>query len=175
MRKPLYTRKETCDSLLRRRPGPVPHTCSKRVVRRRLCVTDVARTLARRQQSRSATKHAWRVALTLGAVSVQCPLCKRSPRFGRHQKAIIGALKEGDISIRRRALDLMFTMCNAANAAEVWSCGHLFAQVALQAWYLLGRSNGVVGISFLKLPCKPGTCSDDQMLASFRVSIQGSD
>ena len=31
----------------------------------------------------------------------------------------MSALKEGDISIRRRALDLMFTMCNAGNAAEV--------------------------------------------------------
>ena len=53
-----------------------------------------------------------------GAAS-RCPGAEQPPCVGRHQKAIIGALKEGDISIRRRALDLMFTMCNAANAVEV--------------------------------------------------------
>ena len=37
----------------------------------------------------------------------------------RQQKSIIAALKEADISIRRRALDLLFTMCNQANVAEV--------------------------------------------------------
>ena len=37
----------------------------------------------------------------------------------RQQKSIIAALKEADISIRRRALDLLFTMCNQSNVAEV--------------------------------------------------------
>jgi hypothetical protein len=34
----------------------------------------------------------------------------------RHQKSITGALKEADISVRRRALDLLFAMATPANA-----------------------------------------------------------
>ena len=34
----------------------------------------------------------------------------------RHQRSITGALKEADISVRRRALDLLFAMATPANA-----------------------------------------------------------
>ena len=34
----------------------------------------------------------------------------------RHQKSITGALKEADISVRRRALDLLFAMATPTNA-----------------------------------------------------------
>jgi AP-2 complex subunit alpha len=37
----------------------------------------------------------------------------------RHQKAIIASLRDTDVSIRRRALDLLFTMCTPANAPEI--------------------------------------------------------
>ncbi|KAK9803215.1 hypothetical protein WJX73_004463 [Symbiochloris irregularis] len=37
----------------------------------------------------------------------------------RHQKSISASLKDADVSIRRRALDLLFTMCNTSNAADI--------------------------------------------------------
>lgn len=37
----------------------------------------------------------------------------------RHQKTIIAQLRDPDVSIRRRALDLLFIMCNPANAVEI--------------------------------------------------------
>ncbi|KAK9806309.1 hypothetical protein WJX72_009579 [[Myrmecia] bisecta] len=37
----------------------------------------------------------------------------------RHQKSIIATLKDPDVSIRRRGLDLLFTMCNSQNAPEI--------------------------------------------------------
>lgn len=37
----------------------------------------------------------------------------------RHQKSIIAALKDADISIRRRAMDLLFTMCSPNNVREI--------------------------------------------------------
>lgn len=37
----------------------------------------------------------------------------------RHQRTIIACLHDGDVSIRRRALDLLFTMCTPSTAAEI--------------------------------------------------------
>lgn len=37
----------------------------------------------------------------------------------RHQKSIIASLKDVDISIRRRAVDLLFTMCTPTTAADI--------------------------------------------------------
>eukprot|EP00884_Botryococcus_braunii_P018832 jgi/Botrbrau1/5632/Bobra.55_1s0021.1 len=37
----------------------------------------------------------------------------------RHQKAIVASLKDPDVSIRRRALDLLFTMCTPSNAPNI--------------------------------------------------------
>ncbi|GAB4815001.1 hypothetical protein N2152v2_002047 [Parachlorella kessleri] len=37
----------------------------------------------------------------------------------RHQKTIIAQLRDPDVSIRRRALDLLFIMCNPNNAVEI--------------------------------------------------------
>jgi len=37
----------------------------------------------------------------------------------RHQKTIIACLRDGDVSIRRRALDLLFIMCTSDNSAEI--------------------------------------------------------
>lgn len=37
----------------------------------------------------------------------------------RHQKSISASLKDADISIRRRGLDLLFTMCNTNTAPEI--------------------------------------------------------
>ena len=37
----------------------------------------------------------------------------------RHQKSIMLALKDADVSIRRRAMDLLFTMCSPLNVKEV--------------------------------------------------------
>jgi Adaptin N terminal region len=42
-----------------------------------------------------------------------------SDRERRHQKSIIASLKDPDVSIRRRALDLLFTMTNEGNADEI--------------------------------------------------------
>jgi len=43
------------------------------------------------------------------------------PSIRQHTKTVVGALKDSDISIRRRALDLMFTMCDHENAREIVS------------------------------------------------------
>ena len=37
----------------------------------------------------------------------------------RHQKSIVATLRDADISIRRRGLDLLFTMCNSQNVRDV--------------------------------------------------------
>ena len=37
----------------------------------------------------------------------------------RHQKSIMTALKDADVSIRRRAMDLLFTMCSPGNVRDV--------------------------------------------------------
>ena len=39
--------------------------------------------------------------------------------IAEHQSRILFTLKDGDISIRRRALDLVFAMCNESNAEEL--------------------------------------------------------
>eukprot|EP00727_Mastigamoeba_balamuthi_P009684 m51a1_g5338 Adaptor protein complex 2 (AP-2), alpha subunit (1044) ;mRNA; r:422924-427144 len=39
----------------------------------------------------------------------------------KHQKTIVAALREADISIRRRALDLLYAMCDAASGKEILS------------------------------------------------------
>ena len=39
--------------------------------------------------------------------------------WGRHHKVITASLKDVDISIRRRALDLLFTMCTRDSAADI--------------------------------------------------------
>ncbi|MCJ1422498.1 hypothetical protein MMC29_000378 [Sticta canariensis] len=39
--------------------------------------------------------------------------------IARHQKSISASLKDSDISIRRRGLDLLFTMCNTNTAPEI--------------------------------------------------------
>ena len=39
--------------------------------------------------------------------------------FCRHQKSIVATLRDADVSIRRRGLDLLFTMCNHSNAPEI--------------------------------------------------------
>ena len=41
--------------------------------------------------------------------------------LGRHHKSITASLKDVDISIRRRALDLLFTMCTKASAPDICS------------------------------------------------------
>ena len=40
-------------------------------------------------------------------------------KFCRHQKSIVATLKDADISIRRRGLDLLFTMCNNQNVRDI--------------------------------------------------------
>lgn len=37
----------------------------------------------------------------------------------RHQKSINTALKDADVSIRRRAVDLLFTMCSSSSVKEI--------------------------------------------------------
>lgn len=37
----------------------------------------------------------------------------------RHRQSIINSLQDADISIRRRALDLLFAMCNPNNVREI--------------------------------------------------------
>ena len=37
----------------------------------------------------------------------------------RHQKSVIASLRDADVSIRRRALDLLFAMCNRTNAPDI--------------------------------------------------------
>lgn len=37
----------------------------------------------------------------------------------RHHKSIISSLSDPDISIRRRALDLLFAMCNSQNVTDI--------------------------------------------------------
>lgn len=37
----------------------------------------------------------------------------------QHQSTIIGSLKDPDVSIRKRAMDLLFTMCDAGNADDI--------------------------------------------------------
>eukprot|EP00891_Asterochloris_glomerata_P007006 jgi/Astpho2/7006/fgenesh1_pm.00107_%23_19_t len=37
----------------------------------------------------------------------------------KHQKSIVASLRDADVSIRRRGLDLLFTMCNTNNAADI--------------------------------------------------------
>ena len=37
----------------------------------------------------------------------------------RHQETIMGSLRDPDISIRRRALDLLYSMCDSSNAEEI--------------------------------------------------------
>ena len=39
--------------------------------------------------------------------------------IAEHQTRILFTLKDGDVSIRRRALDLVFAMCNEKNAEEL--------------------------------------------------------
>ena len=39
--------------------------------------------------------------------------------YHRHQKSIVATLKDADISIRRRGLDLLFTMCNNQNVRDI--------------------------------------------------------
>ena len=52
-----------------------------------------------------------------------CPACRPAclppPAVNRHQKTILGCLRDGDVSIRRRALDLLFTMCTPDNSADI--------------------------------------------------------
>ena len=38
--------------------------------------------------------------------------------MNRHQKTIMGCLRDGDVSIRRRALDLLFIMCTPSNSVR---------------------------------------------------------
>ncbi len=42
-----------------------------------------------------------------------------SAKWCRHQKSIVATLKDADISIRRRGLDLLFTMCNNQNVRDI--------------------------------------------------------
>lgn len=50
--------------------------------------------------------------------------------YGRHRQSIINSLQDPDISIRRRALDLLFAMCNPNNVREI--VGELVTY--LQVW-----------------------------------------
>ena len=57
------------------------------------------------------------------------------PAVNRHQKTIIACLRDPDISIRRRALDLLFIMCTPENSADIvevggWVAGRVGGWVA---------------------------------------------
>ena len=50
---------------------------------------------------------------------------------GRHRQSIINSLQDADISIRRRALDLLFAMCNSGNVREI--VGELLTYLQVRA------------------------------------------
>ena len=53
----------------------------------------------------------------------------------RHRQSIINSLQDADISIRRRALDLLFAMCNPSNVREIVGELLSYLQVTLNGWF----------------------------------------
>lgn len=39
--------------------------------------------------------------------------------LSKHENKILSNLEDPDVSIRRRALDLLYLICNSANASEI--------------------------------------------------------
>ena len=64
--------------------------------------------------------------------------------YFRHQKSIVASLKDPDISIRRRALDLLFAMCSPANAAEIVAELLSYLEVPKCLSMLLARSASLI-------------------------------
>jgi len=60
-----------------------------------------------------------RAVVSAGLSVAVLPANPRVANIRRHQKSIMGALKEADISVRRRALDLLFAMATPANAPGI--------------------------------------------------------
>ena len=70
----------------------------------------------------------------------------------RHQKSITASLKDVDISIRRRALDLLFTMCTPSTAADI--CAELLKYLEVADFSL--RDELVLKIAILAERSDPG-------------------
>jgi AP-2 complex subunit alpha len=66
--------------------------------------------------------------LGLEAMAKFCKLPSALPTIRRHLSTIQYSLKQSDISIRRRALDLMFSLCDSSNVEEV--INHLLSYLA---------------------------------------------
>lgn len=56
--------------------------------------------------------------------------------WDRHRQSIINSLQDADISIRRRALDLLFAMCNPSNVREIVGELLTYLQVTLNSPYV---------------------------------------
>ena len=72
-------------------------------------------------------------------------------RLGRHHKSITASLKDVDISIRRRALDLLFTMCTKSSAPDI--CSELLKYLEIADFSL--RDELVLKLAILAERCVP--------------------
>jgi hypothetical protein len=60
-----------------------------------------------------------------------CSLKNSAVQFKKHEESIIKSLKDKDISLRRRALDVLYSMCDSENSEVVvgqlgsWAVGQL--------------------------------------------------
>ena len=52
-------------------------------------------------------------------IGLFCSLKKSAAQFKKHEESIIKSLKDKDISLRRRALDVLYSMCDSENSEVV--------------------------------------------------------
>jgi len=71
--------------------------------------------------------------LSLDLMQRMCHIPEASRQFRQHQKIVSKALNDGDVSLRRRALDVLYSMCDSQNSAKVRNptesptlCGKLY-------------------------------------------------
>jgi AP-2 complex subunit alpha len=57
--------------------------------------------------------------LSLELMQRMCHIPEASRQFRQHQKIVSKALNDGDVSLRRRALDVLYSMCDCQNSAKV--------------------------------------------------------
>ena len=74
-------------------------------------------TWQKHKEAQAALERLCRHAAVVDASSLDCVAEAFTCR--RHQKSIVATLKDADISIRRRGLDLLFTMCNNQNVRDI--------------------------------------------------------